>query len=153
MSKKSKSKKHSAKRGALEQIAALPYRQGIDGIEILVITSRRTKRLIIPKGWRMPGISDAQAAAIEAEEEAGVKGRISDHSLGRFDYVKDIGSKGVRVTTEVFPLQVRKLKSSWKERKQRKRKWLTLAQAIVELDDVGLKTLIKRQSAEIGSGP
>jgi len=147
MGKKSKLRKLAARFGRLNQVAALPYRVGEHGIEILVVTSRRTKRLIIPKGWPMPGLSDARAAAIEADEEAGVKGAVSDSPIGSFDYIKDIGSQGIHVTAAVFLLEVRKVRASWKEQKQRKRKWLPLAQAAVQLDDIGLRALIKREHA------
>ena len=37
-----------------EQIAALPYRLQ-HGLEILILTSRETRRWIIPKGWPIRG--------------------------------------------------------------------------------------------------
>jgi 8-oxo-dGTP pyrophosphatase MutT (NUDIX family) len=151
MGKKSKLRKIAARLGKLDQVAALPYRAGKKGLEILVVTSRRTKRLIIPKGWSMPGLLDARAAAIEANEEAGVKGTVSRRPIGSFEYIKEIGSRGILIRAEVFPLEVRKVKSSWKEQKQRKRKWLPLDQAIIELDDAGLKKLIDQNRAAIGS--
>jgi hypothetical protein len=48
------------KKGFVPQVAALPYRIRDDGqVEILLITTRRTKRYIIPKGWRMKERSSA----------------------------------------------------------------------------------------------
>jgi hypothetical protein len=32
------------------QYGALPYRVGVQGLEIMLITSRETKRWVIPKG-------------------------------------------------------------------------------------------------------
>jgi 8-oxo-dGTP pyrophosphatase MutT (NUDIX family) len=151
MGKKSRLRKIAARLGKLDQVAALPYRAGKEGLEILVVTSRRTKRFIIPKGWPIPGLLDARAAAIEANEEAGVKGTVSHRPMGSFEYIKEIGSRGILIRAEVFPLEVRKVKSSWKEQKQRKRKWLPLDQAIIELDDAGLKKLIDQNRAAIGS--
>lgn len=44
--------KNAGKTGRMPQVAALPYRIGDDGqVEILLITTRRTKRYIFPKGW------------------------------------------------------------------------------------------------------
>ena len=54
------------------QVAALPWRRGADGIEILLVTSRETRRWVTPKGGRMAGRTDAQSAALEALEEAQV---------------------------------------------------------------------------------
>jgi 8-oxo-dGTP pyrophosphatase MutT (NUDIX family) len=151
MSKKSRLKKLAVRDGKLEQVAALPFRRGKGGVEILVVTSRRTKRLIIPKGWPMHGISNARAAQIEADEEAGVKGFIGILPLGTFDYVKVIGSKGITVTASVYPLEVEKVKSSWKERKQRKRKWLSVKNAAERLDDAGLRSLIESHGSALMS--
>ena len=108
MSKKSRLKKLAARLGKLEQVAALPYRMGEQGLEFLVITSRRTKRLIVPKGWPMPGKHDAAAAAIEADEEAGVKGRIDPRPFGSFEYLKEVGSKPIPVEAASFPLGSRR---------------------------------------------
>ena len=149
MGKKTKLRKLAARLGRVRQVAALPYRDGEDGLEILVITSRRTKRLVIPKGWPMRGIKDARAAAIEAREEAGVAGKIGTRPLGSFDYLKQVGSDPIKVTTSVFPLRVCTIRSSWKEKRQRKRKWMPIEQAAKELDDVGLRALIQQYSKDL----
>jgi 8-oxo-dGTP pyrophosphatase MutT (NUDIX family) len=151
MSKKAKAKKLAARLGRVNQVAALPYRTGKHGVEVLVITSRRTKRLVIPKGWPMPGVADAKAAAIEAREEAGVRGRVGKFPLGSFHYLKQMGSDAIRVTASVFPLKVRKVEASWKERKQRKRRWLPIEQAAAELDDIGLRDLVQQHSRHLAS--
>ena len=56
------------------QVAALCYRTGADGKEVLMITSRGTGRWIIPKGWPVEGKDGPASALQEAWEEAGVKG-------------------------------------------------------------------------------
>ena len=48
------------------QYAALPWRQSEQSIEILLITTRRTRRWIVPKGWPMDGRAPNAAAAREA---------------------------------------------------------------------------------------
>ncbi|MEG1029748.1 MAG: NUDIX hydrolase, partial [Brevundimonas sp.] len=48
------------------QVAALPWRTGENGLEVMMITSRETRRWVIPKGGRMVGKTDPQAAAQEA---------------------------------------------------------------------------------------
>ncbi len=58
------------------QYAALPYRQMGRRLEILLITSRETRRWVIPKGWPMNGLTPQEAAATEAVEEAGIEGEI-----------------------------------------------------------------------------
>jgi 8-oxo-dGTP pyrophosphatase MutT (NUDIX family) len=59
----------------------LPLKVGDDGIvRVLLLTSRETKRWIIPKGWPMKGRKPSGAAAREALEEAGLVGRPSPSS-------------------------------------------------------------------------
>jgi 8-oxo-dGTP pyrophosphatase MutT (NUDIX family) len=59
-------------------VAALPLMVGGDGVErALLLTSRETKRRVIPKGWPIKGSKPHEAAAQEALEEAGVTGQTS----------------------------------------------------------------------------
>src|SRR5580658_9664578 len=69
------------------QIAALPSRRtAAGGVEVLLITSRETGRFIIPKGWPMKQLSDPDAAAREAYEEAGVVGKVKRKPIGDYFY-------------------------------------------------------------------
>ena len=63
------------------QYAALPWRLG-EGLEILLLTSRDTRRWVIPKGWPMKGRKPHATAAIEALQEAGLLGKIEKKKLG-----------------------------------------------------------------------
>ena len=54
------------------QLAALCYREGEGEPEVLLVTSRNTRRLIIPKGWPMARHSARKTAKKEAFEEAGL---------------------------------------------------------------------------------
>ena len=56
------------------QYAVLPYREIKSEVQILLVTSRGTRRWIIPKGWPQRGTPPHRAAAREAFEEAGVVG-------------------------------------------------------------------------------
>jgi 8-oxo-dGTP pyrophosphatase MutT (NUDIX family) len=59
------------------QYAALPFRRRAGaGTEVMLVTSRRTRRWIIPRGWPMRRRTPHAAAAREALEEAGVVGRV-----------------------------------------------------------------------------
>jgi 8-oxo-dGTP pyrophosphatase MutT (NUDIX family) len=143
MKKKTKLIAQARKKGILQQVAALPYRYRSNGeIAFLVITSRGTKRLIVPKGWPMKGKPDCIAAAIEAHEEAGVRGDIVKQPIGSFSYLKDVDDVLIPVTANVFPLEVKKVKSRWKEDASRKRKWMSAAKAAEVLSDRGLAELV-----------
>ena len=64
------------------QYGALPYRVGKHGVEVMLITSRETRRWVIPKGWPMSGKKPSRVAEIEAFQEAGVKGVVSKKPAG-----------------------------------------------------------------------
>jgi 8-oxo-dGTP pyrophosphatase MutT (NUDIX family) len=66
-----------------EQVAAVCYRTRGDGIEFLLVQTR-AGRWTFPKGHAEPGLSHAQAAALEAFEEAGVHGRMEEVSFTRY---------------------------------------------------------------------
>ena len=81
--------KPKVKRAVHVQYGALPYRFTHDAaLEILLLTTRRSKRWIIPKGWPIKGLPPAKSAAREAFEEAGVRGRVGAKSIGLFPYDK-----------------------------------------------------------------
>ena len=116
---------------ALRQYGALPWRLGrSSALEVLLVTSRRRGRWIVPKGWPVKGRSAAQSAAREAFEEAGVIGRACPVPVG--DYVYDkVGQDGMvepcRVT--LFSLHVRGTLTNWRERGQRERRWCSAEDA------------------------
>src|SRR5882672_5945340 len=66
-----------------EQVAAVCYRVRSGAIEFLLVQTRGG-RWIFPKGGAEPGLTRAQAAALEAFEEAGVHGRIEEASFSRY---------------------------------------------------------------------
>lgn len=114
------------------QYAALPYRFTADAaLEILLVTTRRSKRWIIPKGWPIKGLTSAKSAAREAFEEAGVRGKIGAKSVGLFKYNKLLDEHGFEVSCEVkvFPLLVKRqaspglnLNSGWSNGLSRRRR-------------------------------
>jgi 8-oxo-dGTP pyrophosphatase MutT (NUDIX family) len=67
-----------------EQAAAVCYRVRGGTIEFLLVRTRGGGRWTFPKGSTEPGLTHAQAAALEAFEEAGVHGRIEEASFTRY---------------------------------------------------------------------
>jgi 8-oxo-dGTP pyrophosphatase MutT (NUDIX family) len=67
-----------------EQVAAVCYRLRGNAIEFLLVRTRGSARWTFPKGKAEPGLTHAQAAAVEAFEEAGVHGRIEEASFARY---------------------------------------------------------------------
>jgi hypothetical protein len=89
------------------QYGALPYRFSQNSaLEILLVTTRGTRRWIIPKGWPIKGLRPPKSAAREAFEEAGVRGKIGAKPVGLFTYDKVLDEAGVSRTCEVkvYPL-------------------------------------------------
>ena len=123
--------------------------------EVLLVTSRRGGRWMIPKGWPMAGLSLADSAALEAFEEAGIKGKIDPRPIGTFRHVKDhvlLGSLEVEIV--VHALAVEDELSDWPECGQRARKWFGLKAAAESVDSKELRQLIvqlgKRLSGKAG---
>src|SRR5436189_6410115 len=103
------------------QYAALPYRlRGRSRTEVMLVTSRETRRWIIPKGWPQKGKAPHHSAAREAFEEAGVVGAVGRRSVGSFAYEKRFeNGRAVICEVHVFPLKVRRQNEQWPERRQR----------------------------------
>ena len=128
-----------------KQVGALPVRLNAKGkLEVLLVTTRQSRRWVIPKGWRSTRLSDADAAAREAQEEAGVTGRLLKKPVGSYSYFKreDDGFRPVKVT--VYLLKVREQQKRWKEVDERKRRWLSISRAAELVQEPALATVIKR---------
>ena len=129
----------------MRQVAALPYRhiKGLAGqVEVLLVTSS-ARRWIIPKGDVDGGMAPHLAAAKEAFEEGGVRGRIDDQSIGTFRSRKEQDGAEIPLDIDVFPLAVTEQLDRWPEMGQRERRWLTAADAADEIDEPGLGEIIR----------
>ena len=132
----------------IRQIAALPYRnvgQGLDApVQILLVTSRETKRWVIPKGNLSGNLAPHAAAAREAEEEAGVVGAVCPTPLGSYRYRKRKGSgASLMADVDVFPLAVSRELGEWKEKVERQRRWFWLNEAAAAVEEPDLRDLIR----------
>ena len=126
------------------QFAALCYRVVKGKMQILLITSRGTGRWIIPRGWPMDNKTPSEAALIEAWEEAGVKGKVHEVSLGLFSYTRTIGEEGlVPCVAMVYPVKVKLLEDEYPEAGQRKRRWLSREKAAARVDEPELQNIIR----------
>ena len=126
-----------------QQVAALPWRTADDGqLKVMLITSRDTGRWVLPKGWPEMGEAFSDAAAREAREEAGLKGTVSREAAGRYYYAKTKASGDIPCEVLVFPLEVGKVASKWKEKGQRTRKWVRPEEAAGMVDEPDLGELM-----------
>ena len=131
------------------QYAALPYRIEGGQVRILLITSRETRRWVIPKGWPMNGLKPQDTAAVEAAEEAGVIGAIEPTPLGSYRYMKRLkGGDAMAVQVIVFPFLVAAQVESWKEQDQRALQWFGYRTAASRVGEPSLRRLIREFGAE-----
>ncbi|WP_330082498.1 NUDIX hydrolase [Methylocystis iwaonis] len=126
------------------QYGALPWRvDAKKGVEILLATSRDTRRWIIPKGWPMKGRKPHIVAAIEAQQEAGLHGKIEKTKLGEYHYPKRLKSgSAVECLVEVFPLRVELQRKKWPEKSERATYWFPYALAAEQVDEPELREII-----------
>lgn len=125
-----------------QQVATLPFRLAEDGPEIMLASSRDTRRWIIPKGWPMAERKKSAAAAIEALEEAGLLGVISENPIGQYSYVKRFARDKKAVRVEVFSMRVLRQRDSWLEKNQRTTRWFSADKAAELVSDNELRDVI-----------
>jgi 8-oxo-dGTP pyrophosphatase MutT (NUDIX family) len=135
----------SSKAARHVQYAALPYRRrsGL-ALEVMLVTSRETRRWVIPKGWPVQKLAPHESAAHEAMEEAGLHGTISKCPIGSYGYRKRLSSGSIvscRVT--VFALEVKKRLPSWPEKNQRQTKWFKAEAAAKAVKEPELRAIIR----------
>jgi 8-oxo-dGTP pyrophosphatase MutT (NUDIX family) len=127
------------------QVAALPIRRNSDGTcSVLLVTSRETRRWIIPKGWPQPDHEDHAAAAREAFEEAGVLGVAEVLSIGSYVYQKRRRAGVTTVRVSVYLLAVTEELVDWPESRQRERAWFTPTDAADRVDEPELRHLLRQ---------
>ncbi|WP_426232209.1 NUDIX hydrolase [Pararhizobium sp. DWP3-4] len=127
----------------IQQYGALCFRATSAGPEVLLITTRRTKRWMIPKGWPISGLKPRRVAKLEAWEEAGVIGRVKKKCFGSFIYAKVLndGSE-VRPNVGVFLIKVRRMRKRFPEMAEREAVWLAPAAAAGRVTESDLKKLL-----------
>jgi 8-oxo-dGTP pyrophosphatase MutT (NUDIX family) len=129
-------------RGSRLQVAALCWRTA-PALEVLLVTSLRTRRWILPKGWPHADLTPAQSAAREALEEAGVTGEIAAEAFGHYHYLKEKGGSALPCRVEIFPLHATGSRRAFPERGAREILWLPVEQAAARVSESGLKRILQ----------
>ncbi|WP_413988481.1 NUDIX hydrolase [Labrys okinawensis] len=127
----------------LRQVAALPLRMEDGGLEVCLVTTRETRRWTIPKGWPMKDIKDCRAAAIEAEQEAGLLGKTQKEPVGEYFYWKRRNLQFDLVRVFVYQLDVTGHLPAWREMGEREVRWFKPHDAALLVAEVGLSTLLE----------
>ncbi|MEM9636975.1 MAG: NUDIX hydrolase [Pseudomonadota bacterium] len=134
----------AGKRDVRTQFAALCYRLRKGKLQVLMITSRGSKRWIVPKGWPMDGRTPAASAVQEAWEEAGVRGQSDGRCLGIFSYSKEAEDLGaLPCLAMVYAVQVETLADDYPEAGQRERKWMSRKKAARLVDEPELARILR----------
>ncbi|WP_395396122.1 NUDIX hydrolase (plasmid) [Novosphingobium sp. BL-8A] len=130
------------------QFAAIPYRRnGKHDLEVLLVTSRRKGRWVLPKGT-VRGMLPHACAAREALEEAGVLGDIRQAAFGTYVRLKRAkASQPEAIPVFAFPLLVRTQLEIWPEMSFRRRRWLSSREAVDTVEDSGLADILGRFAA------
>lgn len=127
-----------------QQSGVIPFRKTGGRIELLLITSRKKKSWIFPKGIIENKLSPQQSAAKEALEEAGVKGKVFKKKIGKYYLEKWDGICEVKV----YLMEVEKIFNSWQEDKIRNRKWVSIDAAKNWLGNKQLQKIVKNLNSE-----
>lgn len=131
--------KAERKKKPLIQYAALPYRIEDGHPLVLLVTSRETKRWILPKGQPERNLSPHQVAETEAYEEAGLIGTVFKTAFAQFDSFKRLkDGREVPCTVRVYLLEVTHELTAWPEKDQRERRWMTPGEAAMMVTEPGL---------------
>jgi len=103
-----------------EQAAVIPYRIRKERLEVALVTNSGGKKWIVPKGSVDRGERPRDAAIREADEEAGLRGIVTEKPLGRYRHVNRSGVCRVHV----FGMRVTRVRDHWLEDHIRRRRWM-----------------------------
>jgi 8-oxo-dGTP pyrophosphatase MutT (NUDIX family) len=131
----------------LVQYGVIPWRRDRDReMEILLITSRETRRWVVPRGNPIPGLRNYEAAAQEAYEEAGIRGAVDTEAVGTYRYDKRRNGASVPALVELFRMAVAEEAAEWPEKHERERRWFQAEAAAAAVDEADLAALIRSVS-------
>jgi 8-oxo-dGTP pyrophosphatase MutT (NUDIX family) len=120
------------------QSGVIPYRMKNGQLEVLLITSLKKKRWIIPKGIVEDNLNPQTSAGKEALEEAGIVGTVENYYLGSYSTKK----WGGKIKINVYPMIVKLLLDDWEEKDLRKRKWFSFTEAKEKIEIKGLQKVL-----------
>jgi 8-oxo-dGTP pyrophosphatase MutT (NUDIX family) len=127
------------------QSGVIPFRKTPDGLEILLITSIRKKKWVIPKGYIEFNLSPFESAKKEAFEEAGVRGSNETYELGTYKIQKAAGICMVRI----YSLEATGLLEEYPEKNLRSRKWFSLKDAINNISIPAIPEMILKLEKQL----
>lgn len=131
------------KKDEIIHYAALPFLIEDGHPKVLLVTSRETKRWILPKGKPEKKLRPREVAAREAFEEAGIHGRTVEEPFATFDSVKRMANgREVPIKVRVYLFEITEVLDDWPEKKERERRWATPGEAALLASEPGLVSVL-----------
>lgn len=106
------------------EIGSFPFLFKKEKMYIMIITSTSGKSWILPKGHPEDDLNNSQVAELETYEEAGIKGFIFDKKFSKELKRQEDG------TIIIYPLLIKKILDKWPEDNIRKRRLVTIKEAL-----------------------
>ena len=123
----------------------------VDGrVNVMLVTSRDTRRWVLPKGWVKRRSSPHRQAAVEAFEEAGLIGEVRVPSVGSYRYPKLAHGRATAVRVDVFLLDVEHQCAEWPEKDQRETVWVSPTEAAEMVAERDLAAILTRLEGSLG---
>jgi 8-oxo-dGTP pyrophosphatase MutT (NUDIX family) len=122
------------------QAAAIVVKDG----NICIVSTSGGKGWVVPKGHLRRGTGLHETAAIEAWEEAGVKGKVIPEPVGEFTYKK----KGESFHVTAFEIKVSEISANWPEQDKRRRRWIRIDEAAGEVRYRQLREILADLAAQ-----
>ena len=130
----------AAKNIHFDQSGVIPYRKKNGKVEVMLVTSIRRRKWIIPKGFIEYHLSAFQSAKKEAFEEAGIRGANGTRILGSYKVKK----RGGELLIKIYSMKVTRIFKDYPEKNLRKRKWFTISEAAKKVQIDELARLIRK---------
>ncbi len=143
----------AAKDGRVQlQCGVLPFSITEDGeVRVMLVTTRRSRRWVIPKGWPMRNRTVADSAVREAYEEAGLLGSVvGDEPVGCYRYEKRRSARRAEIfEVSVFLFAVERQLAKWPEKAQRQTRWFDPAEASASVASAELADILDSATRQL----
>ncbi len=126
----------------MKKVGVIPFQITDGNITVLLVTSIRTQRWILPKGNLKSNESRKKGCLREAFEEAGIDGKIlKDFPMTMV--MPDKAEASGEMPVIFYPMLVKNQAKKWPEKDSRQRKWMGLDAALAEIPSKDVLNVLK----------
>ncbi len=126
------------------RVAALPYLFRNGELHVVLVSNKGGNKWILPKGHQEDDMPRGEVALMEAVEEAGIIGVLTDGLRGRCNTTN-------QQIHHVYPVKVSTLLKKWPESGNRRRRVLPLQKALAKLHDPQVAKCVERMAEKLDS--